>query len=728
MSLETLRVTASRIAEHAVEHRLPAVRIILHGGEPLLAGVATMRAMITILRATIEPVTVLRLGMQTNAVQLTPRFCDLFSESGVRIGVSLDGDREANDLHRVYANGSSSHDKVLQALRLLRLDQYRHLYAGLLCTIDIRNDPIRVYESLLAEEPPRVDFLLPHATWDNPPLRFADDPTPYATWLGRIHKRWLADGQPFRVKTFESLATTAEGGRSGTEQFGLESVDLAVVETNGDWEQADSLKTSFDGAPATGLTVFSHSVDEVAELPELARRQGGLAVLNQTCRACPVVRQCGGGLFAHRYSVDNGFDNPSVYCADLKEFIVDMNHATAQAALPAGLLEAIGRGTNDGLAVEHLAHRQLSINRDLLEAIGAQLDQDGLAADGWDLLQRLDVDAPDATDGVLSHPYIRPWAVRCLNGDADSPDDSPGDSDVNHWDYLCAIAAAVAIRSGQSAEIRVPLRDGALHLPTVGSATVTDSRTADLIIEPGRLTITAGGQRFSCDPLEAHEDLAWWRPARYWRHEDVNVLIEDGDPYRDCHNWQPAGTLSPPDAEQWCRALDGAWRLIETEIPQYASGLRAGLRAVVPLIPSPAGSKAATARHAFGSVAATPAPPDTLAVLLVHEFHHGKLGALLDLVDLFDRDNLTKLYVGWREDLRPIEGVLQGTYAHLAVADVWRGRAAGGPRQTEAEKNYLQYRDWTFAAIDTLKKSGALTELGERFLDHMAGELESWDS
>lgn len=721
MALDTLRIAASRIAEHAAQHRLPAIKIILHGGEPLLAGVATMRAMITILRATIEPVTVLRLGMQTNGVQLTPRFCDLFSECGVRIGVSLDGYREANDLHRLYANGTSSHDKVLQALRLLRRDEYRHLFAGLLCTIDIRNDPIRVYESLLAEEPPRVDFLLPHATWENPPLRFADDPTPYATWLGRIHKRWLADGKPFRVKTFESLDATAEGGRSGTEQFGLESIDLAVIETSGEWEQADSLKTSFDGAPATGLTVFSHSVDEVANLPELARRQGGLAVLNQTCRACSVVKQCGGGLFAHRYSADNGFENPSVYCADLKEFIVDMNQTTAQAALPAGLLVAIGRGTNDGPAVEHLAQRQLSINRDLVEAIGAQLDPDGLAADGWDLLQRLDVDAPDATDGVLSHPYIRPWVVRCLSGD-DASDDESGSG---HGDYLCAIAAAVAIRSGQSAEIRVPLRDGVLHLPTVGTAILTDVGTADLTIEGGRLTVIADGQRWSGDPIE---DLAWWRPARYWRHEGLTVLIEDADPYRDCHNWQPAGTLSPHEVEQWRQALDVAWQLIETEIPQYASGLRAGLRAVVPLIPSGAGSKASTARHAFGSVAATPATPDILAVLLVHEFHHGKLGALLDLVDLFDRDNPTRLYVGWREDLRPIEGVLQGTYAHLAVADVWRGRAGAGIRRTEAEKNYLQYRDWTFAAIDTLRKSGALTELGERFVDQMAGELESWHS
>src|SRR5271154_5916763 len=38
MSAETAELTARRIGEHAKEHRLPAVTLILHGGEPLLAG------------------------------------------------------------------------------------------------------------------------------------------------------------------------------------------------------------------------------------------------------------------------------------------------------------------------------------------------------------------------------------------------------------------------------------------------------------------------------------------------------------------------------------------------------------------------------------------------------------------------------------------------------------------------------------------------------------------
>ena len=247
--------------------------------------------------------------------------CALFADYAVQVGVSLDGDRAANDLHRLFADGRSSYPQVRQALSLLRRPEYRHLYAGILCTVDLRNDPVAVYEALRAEAPPRVDLLLPHATWEQPPYRPPDADAPYAAWLGRIHARWLADGRPLPIRFFDSLRGAWEGRPSGSEAAGLDPVDLLVIETDGSWEQADSLKTAFDGAPATGLDIFSHSVNEAAASAGVVSRQGGLAALCRTCRECPVVRACGGGLYAHRYSHENGFDNPSVYCADLKKLI-----------------------------------------------------------------------------------------------------------------------------------------------------------------------------------------------------------------------------------------------------------------------------------------------------------------------------------------------------------------------------------------------------------------------
>ena len=48
--------TAERIAEHAASHKLPSVQVILHGGEPLLAGRPRLRRVITELETALHGV------------------------------------------------------------------------------------------------------------------------------------------------------------------------------------------------------------------------------------------------------------------------------------------------------------------------------------------------------------------------------------------------------------------------------------------------------------------------------------------------------------------------------------------------------------------------------------------------------------------------------------------------------------------------------------------------
>src|SRR6185437_10792391 len=166
MTEETAKWVGRRIAVHAQAHRLGSVLVVLHGGEPLLAGVSRLASIIGALRAEVADVCELDLRIHTNGVQLSEEFCDLFVSEDVKVGISLDGGRAANDLHRRYLDGRSSYDQVVRAINLLREDRYGILYQGLLCTIDVRNDPVDVYDSLVAFDPPRIDFLLPHATWD----------------------------------------------------------------------------------------------------------------------------------------------------------------------------------------------------------------------------------------------------------------------------------------------------------------------------------------------------------------------------------------------------------------------------------------------------------------------------------------------------------------------------------------------------------------------------------
>jgi len=91
LSPATARRAAERIAEHARTRGIDSIDIVLHGGEPLLAGVEFTRDLLLVLRETLAKVAATRFELQTNATLVSPEWLDLFEAFDVKISVSLDG-------------------------------------------------------------------------------------------------------------------------------------------------------------------------------------------------------------------------------------------------------------------------------------------------------------------------------------------------------------------------------------------------------------------------------------------------------------------------------------------------------------------------------------------------------------------------------------------------------------------------------------------------------------
>jgi uncharacterized protein len=322
MSLAVTEQTAKRIGEHVRAHDLTEIGLVLHGGEPLLAGPDVIAEVLRAVRAAVGEAVTVRAAVQTNGVGLDERFLTLFSQLGIHVGVSLDGDADAQDRHRRFASGRGSHAAVAAGLRLLASDRFRHLYNGLLCVVDIGNDPVATYVALLESGPPRVDFLLPHGTWESPPPgRLPQDPgTPYADWLITVFDRWY-DQPRTEVRLFAEIMRLLLGRPTSTESVGLAPATFLVIETDGAMAQVDTLRAAFGGAQATGLHVDRDRFDDALLLPEIAARQLGYRALSAQCQQCQIWQVCGGGLYAHRYRPGTGFANPSVYCPDLMRLI-----------------------------------------------------------------------------------------------------------------------------------------------------------------------------------------------------------------------------------------------------------------------------------------------------------------------------------------------------------------------------------------------------------------------
>src|SRR5690606_11633626 len=89
MSRQVIDWTAHRICEHARGNLISEVQVVLHGGEPLLAGVDHLRYALETITAAARPDVDVAFSVQTNGVLLDELFLDLFTEDEDRKSTRL---------------------------------------------------------------------------------------------------------------------------------------------------------------------------------------------------------------------------------------------------------------------------------------------------------------------------------------------------------------------------------------------------------------------------------------------------------------------------------------------------------------------------------------------------------------------------------------------------------------------------------------------------------------
>jgi uncharacterized protein len=335
-----------------------------------------------------------------------------------------------------------------------------------------------------------------------------------------------------------------------------------------------------------------------------------------------------------------------------------------------------------------------------------------LARSGYKLLARVQALKPDVANDVIRHPSVGAWALRTLRADDAIPGAQLGG--------LASVAAAAAIRAGIAAEIEVPVVNGVLLLPSLGAADV-DGTTAIVRTSPAQ--VRSAGRIVGLTP-----DSAGWQELRPLQAGGLSVLIDDLDPFRmPSTDGAPAGRLTGLQVADLAVMLRAAWALLD---PATAAEVAALVRVIVPYQAPDHGYISMSSLETFGTIAMSRQPnPYTCAETLVHEVQHLKLSAILDLVRLTMDDDGRRYYAPWRDDPRPVNGLLQGAYAFLGVAGFWRRQRpaiADADVRQHADAEFARWRDASAHAADTLLASGRLTPAGQDFVGEMARVLAGW--
>lgn len=98
----------------------PELAVVWHAGEPLTLPVDWYRDAFAAAAAARPAGAVLKHCIQTNATLVDDRWCALFREYGVQIGVSLDGPARLHDAQRRTRAGSGTHGAVMRGVAALQ--------------------------------------------------------------------------------------------------------------------------------------------------------------------------------------------------------------------------------------------------------------------------------------------------------------------------------------------------------------------------------------------------------------------------------------------------------------------------------------------------------------------------------------------------------------------------------------------------------------------------------
>jgi len=327
MSDSVVAATLERLRRHCQHSGQPVLRLVFHGGEPMLVGAQRFDAWCRLLTDGLGDLVELKFAIQTNGTLVDDAWIEAFARHNIVVGVSVDGPPEIHDAFRVDHRGRGSYAATARGIERLAAGG---IPVSILSVVQLGADPLKIHRHLLGLGACQIEYLLPDNTHETiPAVRAEFGRTPGADFLIPIFEEWWRSGtMDVRVGPFVAIARAILGGACEVDFIGNNPLGYLFVETDGAIEGLDVLRICEEGMAQTPLNVMENDFRELAATSSLHRTvvfDG--APLPRGCRLCPERETCAGGYLPHRYSSERGFDNPSAWCADLLKLF---NHVRAR--------------------------------------------------------------------------------------------------------------------------------------------------------------------------------------------------------------------------------------------------------------------------------------------------------------------------------------------------------------------------------------------------------------
>lgn len=337
MDIKVVQIFANRIAEYLHCYKLETIYFVFHGGEPLLQTTTFYDQAVSILKNAVNDQAQCRFVLQTNGSLINEEWLRCFKRNKIYFSISLDGNEQAQNKHKTFDDGSSSFETITNNINaILEQPPFAKLFTGILSVIDITNNPLSSYNYLKQFE--KIGYTFPHGNHKNPPPEISSsnfkENTIYSQWCIKILDDWLyGQDNDVMISNFYGIIVRLLMEYSdksdlfdaigGSPYFSAKTPTM-ILHTDGEIQEDECAYITHPNAGRIfdkKILVEDTSLVTLVESNEYVKHLLKYTQLPDGCRDCKWKKVCGGGMFAHRYSDNNTYNNPSIYCGNIYDLL-----------------------------------------------------------------------------------------------------------------------------------------------------------------------------------------------------------------------------------------------------------------------------------------------------------------------------------------------------------------------------------------------------------------------
>lgn len=309
ISIKELELLLLEQREYVIEYGIKNFSIAFDGYDFIHEGIEHLKSVLGLIRFPLH--TNIQLYIYTNGAILTKDWALSFKEYNILIKIFNESYLKVSNNLDVIRN---SQVKVLtKGIGILNVPGLEVNYE-LISVIDYRADPSIIYNFIKRHAIKRLEFVLPEANHNSYPVykTVGHHPAPYGKWLAEFFELWYKDNDKPFIRIFNQLINLTFDQGVVSQTFGNSYNRRIYLDRNGYSGIRTSLNNS--GAVPTLNAVYGNDYNY--------QNFHAKKKLCSVCSHCLIKKNCGGGAFSTRFSMDRNYDNPSVYCLDLLKIIL----------------------------------------------------------------------------------------------------------------------------------------------------------------------------------------------------------------------------------------------------------------------------------------------------------------------------------------------------------------------------------------------------------------------